>query len=116
MTPRQKFDLTMRMLQATISSLVVVPLFLLINASCGHLTKDNVKTVVDHLDEAAMLCIMTSTIVDSSELADACKLSRSLIPLLQNLISTREGARQAGVTWPKGSDGGTPKPVEAGAK
>jgi hypothetical protein len=79
-------------------------------SACSVFTRENAKSALDAIQVA---CVMSSTITDEKEVADACGVARDLIPVLKNLIGQREAARRSGVHWGRSLDAGATLDADA---
>lgn len=94
----------------TIRKAVAVGTFLSVSliAGCG-LTSQQANVVEQSVLNATQLaCVLTSSLTDSALLAQVCGIDESLVPVLKQLISTRDAARRNGVSYkpPMSSDAG----------
>jgi hypothetical protein len=64
-----------------------------------------VETVA--LDAASIACIEASAFTDAPAVVDACKIDKTLTPLVEQLIAQKMAAKKAGFSWKQpGSDAG----------
>ncbi len=57
------------------------------------------RTETAVLNDSQLACAFASTVITSDVLAGVCGIDKVLVPVLDNLIAVREGARKSGVTW-----------------
>jgi hypothetical protein len=87
-----------------------IPLFLALTlgvpsalylAACSLFTPQNAKTA---LEVTQVACVFATQLTDAKAVADVCKIDRTLVPVIEQLIAQREGAKKVGVVW--GADAG----------
>lgn len=83
--------------KTVLSGIVFVSALIL---GCSGLTQQQVNTITKGLlSESQLACVMSSTLTDSQALATVCGIDQALVPVLQQLIGVREGAKRAGVQY-----------------
>jgi hypothetical protein len=87
----------------TVRTISLAAVLLVAPAACSLFTPANLKSAID---ATQLACVFASALTDSAAVADACQIDRSLVPVLDQLIAQREGAKKSGVRW--GADAGAP--------
>lgn len=85
--------------KSILKALFICSVMLLDNCGGVWARQDAKNLANDVLTIAQIACVFASTLTDEKLVADACRIDKTLTPVLRELIGQREGSRKAGVTW-----------------